>query len=116
MQRGAKARQTVGLNKRLIHPLDPAFQLDPTTSDLPTGQQIKDHQPVVQAALGVRETDLLIFKNLTKPSGSPYINDDLNLANLSFLWRHAWLAKLLKFKAEEWKLISKPISWPVAFK
>ena len=29
----------------------------------------------------------------------------LNLANLSFLWRHAWLAKMLKFTAEEWKTI-----------
>ena len=37
----------------------------------------------------------------------PYITDDLTLANLSFLWRHAWLSKLLKFKAEEWKTVLK---------
>lgn len=99
--------QYLFLNKKLIHPLDPAFQLDPVTGDLPAGQTITAHQPVVQAALGMREADLLIFKNLTKPSGSHYINDDLNLANLSFLWRHAWLAKVLQFKAEEWKILLK---------
>ena len=75
---------------------------------------LTDRQPVVQAALGVREADLLVFKNLTKPSGSPYINDDLNLANLSFLWRHAWLAKLLKFKAEEWKILLKIFNQDIA--
>lgn len=99
--------QNLFLNKKLIHPLDPAFELDPG-GDLPSGQTITAHQPIVQAALGVRETDILIFKRLTKPPPSPpstpYINDNLNLANLSFLWRHTWLAKMLKFKAEEWKI------------
>ena len=60
------------------------------------------------AALGIREADLDLFKGLTKASdGTPYITDDLTLANLSFLWRHAWLSKLLKFKAEEWKTLLK---------
>jgi hypothetical protein len=61
----------------------------------------------------VRETDLLIFKNLTKPSGSRCINDELNLANLSFLWRHAWLAKMPKYKAEEWKIVLKIVDQDV---
>ena len=60
------------------------------------------------AALGIREADLVLLKGLTKASdGTPYITDDLTLTNLSFLWRHAWLSKLLKFKAEDWKMLLK---------
>ncbi len=102
--------QNLFLNKRLIQPLDPAFQLDPGTGDLPAGETINDpdHQPVVLAALGIREADLVLLQELTKASdGMPYITDDLTLANLSFLWRHAWLSKLLKFKAEDWKTLLK---------
>jgi hypothetical protein len=98
------------LNNRLIHPLDPAFQIDAGTDDLPAGQIITDpnHQPVVMAALGIGEADLVLFKELTKASdGTRYITDDLTLSNLSFLWRHTWLCKLLKFKAEEWKIVLK---------
>ncbi len=55
------------------------------------------------AVLGTREADVVLLKNLTKASnGAPYINDDLSLKNLSFLWRHAWLSKTLKLKAEDW--------------
>jgi hypothetical protein len=100
--------QKLFLNRRLIHPLDPAFEIDAGTGDLPAGQTITAHHPVVLAALGIREADLVVLKGLTKASdGLPYITDDLTLANLSFLWRHAWLAKLLKFKAEEWKIVLK---------
>ncbi len=100
--------QNLFLNKRLIQPLDTAFQIDSTTGDLPSGQTITAHQSVVLAALGIRETDLVILKELTKASdGTPYITDALTLANLSFLWRHDWLSKLLKFKAEDWKLVLK---------
>jgi hypothetical protein len=100
--------QNLFLNKRLIQPLDAAFQLDPNTGDLPTGQTITAHQPVVLAALGIREADLVLLKELTKPSdGTRYITDDLTLANLSFPWRNVWLSKLLKFKVEDWKLVLK---------
>lgn len=99
--------QRLFLNRRLINPLDPAFELDPVTGDLPAGQTITAHQPVVVAALGLREPDLLLFKALTRTNGSRYINDDLTLSNLSFLWQHSWYSKLLKFKAEEWKLVLK---------
>jgi hypothetical protein len=96
--------QSLFLNRRLLKPLDPAFQLDPGTGDLLTGSTITAHHSVVLAALGIPEADLVIFKEMTNPPplGTPYINDDLTLRNLSFLWRHAWLSKLLKFKAEEW--------------
>lgn len=100
--------QNLFLNKRLTNPLDPAFQLDPGTGDLPAGDTITGHHAMVLAALGIREADLVVLKELTKASdGALYINDVLTLSNLSFLWRHAWLFKLLKFKAEEWKTLLK---------
>lgn len=100
--------QRLFLNKRLIRPLDPAFELDPNTGDLPAGQTINVHRQVVLAALGVREPDLAVFEALTKASdGLAYINDDLTLSNLSFLSRHSWLSKILKFKAPDWKLLLK---------
>jgi len=99
--------QNLFLNRRLINPLDPAFQLDPATGDLPAGKTITAHHPVILAALGIREADLVLLKDLTKVSGTRYITDDLTLSNLSFLWRHAWLSSVLNFKAEEWKTILK---------
>lgn len=97
--------QNLFLNKQLINPLDPAFQHDPGTGDLPAGETLTN--PVILAALGIREADLVLLKDLTKISGTPYITDDLTLGNLSFLWRHAWLSKRLKLKAEEWKTLLK---------
>ena len=83
--------QTLFLNRRLAQPLDPAFQMP-----LPAGRKIIDHRPVILAALGITETDLATFQ-----AWNP--TDDLTLASLSFLWRHAWLAKTLKCTAEEWR-------------
>jgi Tc toxin complex TcA C-terminal TcB-binding domain/Neuraminidase-like domain/Salmonella virulence plasmid 28.1kDa A protein len=100
--------QNLFLNKRLFQPLDPNFQLDPNTGDLLLGTTITAHQSVVLAALGIGETDLVLLQALAKASdGTLYITDDLTLANLSFLWRHSWLAKMLKFKLEDWKLVLK---------
>jgi hypothetical protein len=97
--------QNLFLNRRLINPPDTAFQLDHGTGDLPAGEILTAHHPVILAALGIREADLVLLKELTKADGTRYITDDLTLSNLSFLWRHAWLSKLLKFKAEEWKTL-----------
>ncbi len=100
--------QNLFLNRRLIQPLDPAFQLDPATGDLPPGATVSAHHPAILAALGLQETDLVVFEQLTRASdGTPYITDDLTLANLSFLWRHAWLSRLLKYKAHDWKTLLK---------
>ena len=107
--------QKVFLNRRLFNPIDAAFELDAGTGDLPVGETITDHHSVVTAALGVREADLILFKGLTKASdGNPYITDDLNLANLSFLWRHSWLAKLLKYKAADWQTLLKIFNQDIA--
>lgn len=102
--------QRLFVNKRLINPVDPAFQIADGATDLPAGATLSDpaHLTVIMAALGIREADLTVYKTLTKVSnGLPYINDDLNLANLSFIWRHSWLAKLFKFKSDEWATILK---------
>lgn len=97
--------QTLFLNPRLTSPLDPAFKLDASTGDLPSGGTISGHQSVVLGGLGISGAELVLFKELTKPAspGDPYITDTLNLQNLSFLWRHARLSKLLLFTAEDWK-------------
>ena len=55
------------------------------------------HRPVVLAALGIARPTSSPRCARPRP---PYITDDLTLGNLSFLWRHAWLAKLLKLKAK----------------
>jgi hypothetical protein len=101
--------QQLFLNKRLIKPLDPAFEVAKVDVPGPTAQQLSTHHSVILAVLGIREADLVILKELSKASapGTPYISDDLTLINLSFLWRHAWLSKALKFKAEEWETILK---------
>lgn len=104
--------QNLFLNRRLFNPLDLAFQIDRVTEDNPPlPDSITDavHLPVVLAALGLSETDLTLFLGLTRASdGSLYIPDPrLTLSNLSFLWRHAWLSKLLKFKPEEWRTVLK---------
>ncbi len=100
--------QSLFLNKKLIQPLDPAFAVAAVDVAGPTAEKISNHRPTILAALGIREADFELFTTLTRASdGTPYITDDLTLDNLSFLWRHAWLAKLLKFQAEEWKVVLK---------
>jgi Tc toxin complex TcA C-terminal TcB-binding domain/Neuraminidase-like domain/Salmonella virulence plasmid 28.1kDa A protein len=100
--------QYLFLNKRLIRPLDPSFEVAKVNVPAPTVEKISTHQPVVLAALGIREADLLLLMGLTKPSdGTPYISDDLTLTNLSFVWRHAWLPKQLKLKPDDWKTVLK---------
>ena len=102
--------QNLFLNKRFINPLDPAFAVANVDVPEPTTETLSGHQPVVLAALGLREADLVLLKILTKASnGLPYITDDLTLTNLSFLWRHAWLSKLLKLKIEEWTIFLKVV-------
>lgn len=104
-KRGAALYQSLFLNKRLAQPLDHAFDV----AALGTTTQISAHLPVMLAALRVSETDLAMFTALTVPPANtvPYINDDLTLANISFLWRHAWLSKQLKFKPQEWAILLK---------
>lgn len=106
--------QNLFLNRRLINPVDPAFEIDPVTDDLAAGQLISGHLAVVLSALGIREADLSVFQGLTRVSdGTPYINDDLTLANLSYLSRHAWLSKTLKYKSDDWRTLLKLVAQKV---
>ncbi|MDF2866749.1 MAG: 5-hydroxyisourate hydrolase, partial [Gammaproteobacteria bacterium] len=103
--------QRLFLNKRLINPIDPAFEIDSANHEIKpvldpvTGltkrHKISEHHPAILAALDIQEAELVLFKELAK------VNDELTLTNLSFLWRHAWLSKLLKFKPEEWATLLK---------
>jgi Tc toxin complex TcA C-terminal TcB-binding domain/Neuraminidase-like domain/Salmonella virulence plasmid 28.1kDa A protein len=117
-KRGDALYQSLFLNKRLINPLDTAFEIDPTTNDTrpvidpithaSQRYQISDHLPVLLGALHISETDLALLRALTKASdNASYIDGDLTLSNISFLWRHAWLLKQLKLKAQEWAIVLK---------
>ncbi len=114
-KRGDGLYQSLFLNRRLIQPLDPAFEIDAVDAPGPTTEKLWGHKPVILAALRVRETDLYLLTALTRPpEDQAYITDDLTLANLSFLWRHAWLSKVLKLKAVEWKTLLKLLQQDVA--
>jgi peptidoglycan hydrolase-like protein with peptidoglycan-binding domain len=101
--------QNLFLNKRLIHPIDPAFEVTNLQVDLnDPNNTITAHQSVVTAALRIKESELTLYRELTKASdATKYIDDQLTLNNLSFLYRHFWLAKQLKYKATEWQILLK---------
>ncbi len=112
-KRGDGLYQSLFLNKRLVQPLDPAFDVAAVTlptppSPPPPPQPISGHLPPLLGALRISETDLALFQGLTRATnGTPYINGDLTLNNLSFLWRHSWLSKQLKLKPLEWAAVLK---------
>jgi hypothetical protein len=88
--------QSLFLNKRLIQPLDPALAVAAVDVAPPTAEQLSGHRPAILSALGVSQSDLDLLTGLTS------ITEDLTLGNLTLLWRHTWLAKLLKLKVREW--------------
>ncbi|MBV8763151.1 MAG: hypothetical protein JO257_38060, partial [Deltaproteobacteria bacterium] len=97
--------QSIYLNRRLVQPLDHAFDVSAVDVPPPTTEKISGHRSVIIAALGLSEADLDVLIRLRKASdGSLYLTDDLTLASLSFLWRHGWLAKQLKIKPAVWQL------------
>lgn len=100
--------QSLFLNGRRVQPLDPALDVAEVSGSGKAGVTIAGHRPAIVAALGTTEPDLAILEGLTKASdGKPYSDGTLTLANLSFLWRHAWLARRLGFRAAEWKTVLK---------
>lgn len=92
------------LNKRLSSPIDPSFEVSAVTTPTAT---LAEHLPPILAALKVSEADLTVFTNLKRPENGPgYLpNDLLSLTNLSSLYRHAQLSRLLKLKASEWQTL-----------
>jgi len=102
--RGDAVYQQLFLNKRLVNPLDPAFEVARVTATASTAETLAGHLPALLAGLRVSAADLGIFEGLTRASnGNKYLaNDELKLGNISFLWRHAWLARQFKLKPAEW--------------
>jgi len=95
------------LNKRLTNPIDPAFAVDAVTAAAPIAN-LDDpaHIAPVLAATKLKQTDLLILANLMQPANGPaYIDNKLRLKNLSFLYRHAILAKSLRVKVQDWQTL-----------
>lgn len=103
--------QDLFLNKKLIHPLNQAFNLT-SVDAVSNTEKMALHKATIQAALRLKETELDVFLNLAKASdGSLYIpngvDGDLILSHLSFLYRHSFLAKSLRIKATDWALLLK---------
>lgn len=95
--------QTLFLNPLMFNPPSPAFVLDPDSGTLPVGETLSNHLSVLLAVLNCSESDFILLLGLIKASDStPYIEDELTLETVSFLYRHVWLAKLLKIKVAEW--------------
>ena len=88
--------QSLFLNERLSQPLDPALAVTAVDVPAPAAEKLSGHRPAILAALGVSQPDLDLL------AGQPSLTDDLTLANLTLLWRHTWLARLLKLKVSEW--------------
>lgn len=86
-------------NKRVIWPLDSAFALNASRSDLAnTSALLADHATTLQAALRINANELSLLLDATGLSG---VGATLNLANLSLLYRHMVLARSLKLKVGE---------------
>ena len=99
--RGNALYQQLFLNERLAQPLDHAFDV----ANLSSGDTLSAHAAPLLAGLRVSAADLAVLKTLPKPSNSAQTllpDDSLSLGNLSLLWRHSWLARQFKLKAQDW--------------
>ncbi len=93
--------QSLFLNKKLIHPLDLAFETAKVdVSD--SSEKLTNHKPALQAALHLNEAALDLLRHLSDTNGTACITEELTLKNISFLYRHSLLIKSLKIKIEDW--------------
>lgn len=90
------------LNKKLTNPVNAKFAIGAVTVASPT-ETLNANLPPILSALRINEADVTIFSGLKQPGNGA--TDKLSLKNLSFLSRHAQLAKLLKLKATEWRTL-----------
>jgi hypothetical protein len=97
---GASLYQQLFRNKRVIKPIDEAFKEDAST----LSGRISDHLPTLVAALGISTADLSL---LTTGTAAVIPDNNLNLANLSRLYRVSSLAKSLKLTIHEYQSIRK---------
>ena len=75
-----------------LQAIDQVFKADKNGDYLTQIARISDHIPVLMAALRLKADDIAEIMSLRK------LADDLNLANVSTLYRHGLLAKLLNVK------------------
>jgi len=84
------------LNKSVINPVDQAFKLNTSLTELAdTTNNIGDHTAAVKAGLGISSTDLDVLIDKVLP------DDTLNMENLSILYRHVIFSKSMKLKVNE---------------
>ncbi|WP_437580755.1 neuraminidase-like domain-containing protein [Sorangium sp. So ce887] len=90
------------LNRAVVNPIDPAFQLSSSGSELAdTSSTIAAHAPAILAALRLSAAELALLTDEVASQAAlgapPLVGDGaLNLANLSKLFRAASLARALK--------------------
>ncbi|MCQ6557500.1 Tc toxin subunit A-related protein [Paenibacillus mendelii] len=89
-------------NKAVMNPLDEAFELNAARSELlhphAVGNEnpLTAHKPALLAAFGLSEPDLNLFIERIQ------VADEMNLGNLSLLYRHVSMAKVLKVSIRDY--------------
>lgn len=79
-------------NKAVINPLNPNFSISAVTSSSPT-RQLSDEIATLQAALSLTAEDLGLL--------IPHTDGTLTLQNISYLYRYASLARVLKLSVDD---------------
>ena len=93
------------LNNAVLNPVDDAFHLNATRSDLENAGSapLSEHKPAILAALSITEADLaLILTDIGKTEA-----EGLTLVLLSALHRHASLAKALNLSIADFLSLQK---------
>ncbi|MGK7892534.1 MAG: neuraminidase-like domain-containing protein, partial [Xenococcus sp. (in: cyanobacteria)] len=75
--------------------IDKVFKADKHGNYLTESAKISEHLPVLMAALRLKADDIIAIAEFRQ------LNDDLTLANVSVLYRHSLLAKVLGIKVTE---------------
>jgi Tc toxin complex TcA C-terminal TcB-binding domain/Neuraminidase-like domain/Putative peptidoglycan binding domain/Salmonella virulence plasmid 28.1kDa A protein len=90
------------LNKTVVNPLDPKFELNKVTNPATTEKLVDNLGPILAALTITEEEFQLLASKLT--------DDRLTLANLSFLYRNTLLARKLKLRVKELILLMQLIT------
>jgi hypothetical protein len=88
----------------VVSPDDDPFEIDENTGDLPPGQTISGNVPAILAALRISARELELLTTTTILPAAK-VTDELNLSNLSQLFRYTRLAQGLKITLRELLLL-----------
>jgi len=92
--------ESLFLNPKRIKPLSPDFAIATITTGIANG--LATHIPAILAATRLKQADLDEILAITDwKTGAP-ITGDLNLYNLSFIYRHALMAQQLRLSGTDW--------------